>query len=291
VTEAVLDASRSSDAATWRDLVLSLPEHLRDLHYLPAYVKAYADEWGAQAKCGVINGSNGFVIYPHVRRSADHLCSPYGYGAPLASEPVAEDVVWRGITSAPTIWFRMHPLLSANHQPAGKREKQVVWMDLTADNIESGLRKGHRSSVAAARRAGVTIGTLTLGEFYQMYLATMERLTAEDRWRFSIKLLRDLRDAFPDGFTILAAFYNGQPEAACVLLRAFGTCYYHYAASWRRHPEIGAGNLLVVEAARWAKSQRDKRLHLGGGLTPDPNDSLLRFKSGFSTRRAWTYTS
>lgn len=281
----MLDASLSSDAVEWRDRVLSLPPNLQDLHYLPGYVKAYADEGGWPALCSVVDGANGFVIYPHVVK-AKQIATAYGYGAPLASVPIMADEAWK--PAGADVWYRMHPLLHADHQPPGEREKQIVWMDLTADP-ESQLRKGHRSSVAAARKAGVWVDTITLGEFYQMYLGTMERLTAADRWRFSIKLLRDLRDAFPDGFRIMAAFYNGTPEAACVLLRAFGTCYYHYAASWRRHPEIGAGNLLVVEAAKWAKSHGDKRLHLGGGLTPDPNDSLLRFKAGFSNHRAWTH--
>lgn len=286
----MLDASLSSDAAEWRDRVLSLPPNLQEMHYLPGYVKAYADEGGWRARCVVIDGSNGFVMFPHVDKGALGLGSAYGYGAPLSSAPVKPDIdnVWLDRARMTDVWLRTHPLLPAEHQFPGEKEKQVVWMDLTGDP-ESQLRKGHRSSVAAARRAGVTIGTITLGEFYQMYLATMERLTAADRWRFSIKLLRDLRDAFPDGFHIMAAFYNGTPEAACVLLRAFGTCYYHYAASWRRHPEIGAGNLLVVEAAKWAKAQGDNRMHLGGGLTPDPGDSLLRFKAGFSNHRAWTH--
>ncbi len=281
----MLDASISSDAAEWRDRVLSLPPNLQDLHYLPGYVKAYADEGGWPALCSVGDAADGFMIFPHVFKGTQ-IATAYGYGAPLASVPITVDADWPPTLA--DVWFRMHPLLPADHQPPGDREKQIVWMDLTV-NPESQLRKGHRSSVAAARKAGVSIGTITLGEYYQMYLATMERLTAADRWRFSIKLLRDLREAFPDGFHIMAAFYNGTPEAACVLLRAFGTCYYHYAASWRRHPEIGAGNLLVVEAAKWAKSQGDARLHLGGGLTLDPEDSLLRFKAGFSNHRAWTH--
>ena len=281
----MLDASLSSDAAKWRDLVLSLPPDLQDLHYLPGYVKAYADEGGWPALCSLVEAANGFVIYPHVVK-ARQVATAYGYGAPLASVPIMADQAWK--PSGADVWFRTHPLLPADHQPPGEREKRVVWIDLAGDP-EAELRKGHKSSVAAARKAGVSIGTITLGEFYQMYLATMERLTAADRWRFSIKLLRDLRDAFPNGFHIMAAFYNGTPEAACVLLRAFGTCYYHYAASWRRHPELGIGNMLVVEAARWAKEQGDKRLHLGGGLTPDPDDSLLRFKTGFSSKQTWTH--
>jgi lipid II:glycine glycyltransferase (peptidoglycan interpeptide bridge formation enzyme) len=69
-----------------------------------------------------------------------------------------------------------------------------------------------------------------------------------------------------------------------------GICYYHYAGSFDRHRNIGIGQALVIGAAEFAKSRGYGRLHLGGGLSTNTEDSLLRFKSGFSKRRAWCYT-
>lgn len=76
-------------------------------------------------------------------------------------------------------------------------------------------------------------------------------------------------------------------------VRAGGSCYYHYAASFRapEHANLGVGNLLVVEAAKMAKRMGYRRLHLGGGPTTDPNDSVLAFKAAFTKPewKAWTY--
>ena len=68
---------------------------------------------------------------------------------------------------------------------APKHEKDVVFIDLTGDEsvILKNLRKGHRSSLTAARRAGVKIEKVernvpgNLAVFKEMYNATMIRKT------------------------------------------------------------------------------------------------------------------
>jgi hypothetical protein len=43
--------------------------------------------------------------------------------------------------------------------------------------------------------------------------------------------------------------------------------------------------LLLDEVRGWATEQGFRVLHLGGGSTDSPGDSLLHFKAGFSPRR------
>jgi lipid II:glycine glycyltransferase (peptidoglycan interpeptide bridge formation enzyme) len=70
----------------------------------------------------------------------------------------------------------------------------------------------------------------------------------------------------------------------------FGTAYYHFAGNRDAHPELRANNLTMYETALWAQKAGYVRYHLGGGVTSRADDSLLRFKAGFSDRRAPLYT-
>jgi lipid II:glycine glycyltransferase (peptidoglycan interpeptide bridge formation enzyme) len=73
-------------------------------------------------------------------------------------------------------------------------------------------------------------------------------------------------------------------------MHAFGTAYYHFAGSRDAHPGLRASNLMLLESALWARGAGFTRYHLGGGVTRSAGDSLLRFKAGFSDRRAPLYT-
>ena len=46
----------------------------------------------------------------------------------------------------------------------------------------------------------------------------------------------------------------------------------------------------MLETALWARRSGCSRYHLGGGVTSTGDDTLLRFKAGFSDRRAPLYT-
>jgi lipid II:glycine glycyltransferase (peptidoglycan interpeptide bridge formation enzyme) len=72
---------------------------------------------------------------------------------------------------------------------------------------------------------------------------------------------------------------------ACILIHAYGTCYYHFAVS-SREPK-GIAHRMVTWAAELARSEGYKRFHLGGGV--NGNDGLFTFKSGFSDLRLPVY--
>jgi lipid II:glycine glycyltransferase (peptidoglycan interpeptide bridge formation enzyme) len=176
--------------------------------------------------------------------------------------------------------------------------KDVVVIDLRPEEsvIASGLRKGHRSSIALARRSGVGIekvepNAANLKAFRAMYDATMLRRQAAQRWFVP-------EDFFPltcsslgaERTTLLFAFVGDELESGCLLMHDFSTAYYHFAGTYAKHPGLGINNLMVWEAAMYAKRAGYQELHLGGGVTADGDDSLLRFKAGFSADRAPLYT-
>ena len=289
MTFRILDASYLLDWAMWESKLAEFPQGQRDIHFEPAYVAAYAAEIGAKALCATYDGGRG--IYPFVLKEGPpkEVACAYGYGGQLieGSVTVWDDFdKWCTKNGVQREFYRTHPFV---HETVIPSEKRIVYMDLSL-KPEAELRKGHKSSLATARRSNVTIEPCDeLELFRDMYLTTMGRLEASEYWMFSNKLLPALKTAYPAGFQFLLAKVDGKPEAGCILLGAHQTCYYHYAGSYGRHRNIGVGQAIVVEAARWAKARGYTRLHLGGGTTADPKDPLFVFKSGFSKRRAWIY--
>ncbi len=70
----------------------------------------------------------------------------------------------------------------------------------------------------------------------------------------------------------------------------FDTAYYHFAATRAERPELGVNNLMLYATALWAQANGYKSYHLGGGVGRSPQDSLYRFKAGFSPATAPLYT-
>ena len=59
--------------------------------------------------------------------------------------------------------------------------------------------------------------------------------------------------------------------------------HYHLSASDNQKKINGIFNLMIFESALHGKNIGLSRLHLGGGVTNDLNDKLLKFKKSMST--------
>jgi len=134
------------------------------------------------------------------------IANAYGYGGPVCSIAKGEeDIPFTGrllLNSPRGARRKPSPANSAAfiaHDRASARligdtlpvafVKDVIIIELGADEskIASGLRKGHRSSIALARRSGVRIekvepSVANLEAFRAMYEATMLRRQAAERW-------------------------------------------------------------------------------------------------------------
>lgn len=319
------------DAERWSALVAALPAELRDLHYLPEYGRIYRDTYGFEPSLAAWCDDDGCVIQPFVRRPLAGLpflaeaqdrdrftdiANAYGYGGPLcsAADPAVARALYARFFAAFTDWSiargiasefaSLHPFFSGRQLALldgavpCRREKEIVYIDLGGDEaaLLSGLNRGARSSVAKARRAGVTVEAIAptraaLAAFQEIYLETMARRRAAERWRFPDTYFPAcVAHLGPARVSLHVARVGAAIESAYLLMHDFGTAYYHFGGTRSAHPELRANNLLMFETARWAKAAGCTRYHLGGGVTRSDDDNLLRFKSSFSDRRATLYT-
>lgn len=320
-----------ADEAAWLAILRRFPAELRDLHYTPAYGRIYQDTYGYEPMLAVLESEGRTAIHAFVRRSLNGLpflaepgldapradvATPYGYGGPLLAQPGcggsdeflrAFDGYWRAWCNAeriPAEFVCLHPILgnAAAIETSGivtpEPAKEVVVIDLrrAEEQLWSELSRGTRSSIQRARREGVVVEQVepnhrNLAVFQALYLATMARVGAAQRWFFPDAYFRACVERLgSEGSALFFATCQGEVAASYLLIRDERTAYYHFGASDERWLALRPNNLLMYETLLWAKRSGCGRYHLGGGVSSDRNDNLLRFKSSFGGYRTLLYT-
>lgn len=276
-----LNSTVSEDVAIWREFFRGLPPYQKDVHFLPEYVEAHipAGTDGCAA-FALYEDHTGYGGQPFVRKR-NSCVSPYGYGAVFGTIKQVPDFCKR---------YRCHPFIGNSF---GSFEKHVVVMDLGA-SIDAGLRKGHKSSIALAQRSGVTVEEVqpsarNIETFWKLYRRTMERRQASEGWHLSCDHFVRMARLMDEHFALFFARIEDEVESACIVLHGYDTAYYHFAATRYRHRNLGVNNLMVYKVAEWAKGFGYRKFHLGGGVTAAPDDSVLKFKTGFSDEKIPVY--
>ncbi|MEO6771868.1 MAG: GNAT family N-acetyltransferase [Kofleriaceae bacterium] len=271
------------DAAAW-DAAL---EPATDVYFTPGYHALHAAEGVAPCCFGA-----GGLSVPGLRTTipnSDHAdvqtCN--GYGGPFGEAgSEAAWAAWREAARADRIvaaLFRLHPLV-ANERllPADaeiRHERDTIFVDL-GGGLDAAWRAAdgrHRNMVQRARReaAGVAWTPGAWGEFVAMYRSAMDRLGAPEALRFSDAYFARLQRFAP---AELASLHDDRGlVAAAVMLWAPRWGHYHLAARRSDAPNYAA-NLVVQAGLERAVARGLAGVHLGGGTTNAPDDSLLRFK-------------
>lgn len=308
----------SSDDTRWAKTIDAFPAARKDIHFLSSYGKIYEEVYGFKAHLAVWEEKGAFIIQPFVLRKLNDLpflkdtdaqayydfSHPYGYGGPLASnDPIIHSYpefyaafhdycVQQGYA---TEFCSLHPLLidaqktMAEKAHTLRHQKDVFSVPLEGDLLES-FSQSHRRNYRKAINAGVTIEKMpvtaeTLARFQEIYIYTMERHGAADRWFFPDNYFPACHKYLGDGgASMFFAHHEGKLASACFLIHAFDTAYYHFGGSYEQFHETRASNLLMTEAMLWAQKQGYKNFHLGGGVTSSPDDKLAQFKRGFGAR-------
>lgn len=278
-----MDFVTSTEKTRWRALLEGLPAHLHDVHWLPEMMSPYERIKQGKGSLLIIDDDKGYALWPLlVTENGTH--HPFNFGGPLATSTFESRISYPAqATLNPFYADYQRSLLIGLSEYC----KDVVWCDLT-QQLE--MRQTTRHCAEKAIKAGVEIAVVTptfdnICLFANMYEHTMRLHDAADHWKFPRLWFEDLFWSLPQNTTLIFAYNDGKAEAGCILLHGFGTCYYHFSASYR--VTYGAGHLMVMKAIDWARNAGNTRFHLGGGVIA--NDNLFTFKSGFSKLRAPVY--
>jgi hypothetical protein len=289
--------------AAWPE---ALEGSAHDVHHLPGWSVASAPLEPGEPFAVRVDGADGSLLLPFVRRSLDggrwDAVSPYGYAGPAAPAGIDAHQVATLIDAAAArlrqdgsvSWFlRLHPLLDgwADGHADAVDHGWTVSIDLTQDEttFTAALRKGHRGDLRRGETDGIRVrvgtGDSDLEAFVVLHAGTMATREASDYHRFSPHYFSMLRDGLGEAFVLLLAELDGAVVAGAIFTVAkhSGIVGYHLAASVPRPPR-GATKLLIAEARRLGRERGCTRLLLGGGLGSD-EDALFAFKAGFSADR------
>lgn len=305
-------------APEWQD-VLETSKH--DFHHLPGYVRLSASAEGGEPIAFMAREGERALLIPLIIRpvhapffpenlDVTDAVSPYGYAGPICTPSVAANhesveflrsAATRLIDSLKELRvasaiIRCHPLLTSAHGPLAEfgefvEHGETVWIDLARDDRElrKEVRPGHRTEIDKLRASGFEVdideGSDRLGEFGRIYRETMDRVGARPSYYFGDQYFAELKSALGDRLRIFWAKRGNETASAAMFTECDGIVQYHLSGTADAYVRLHSSKLLIDAATKWAKARGNGVLHLGGGVG-GREDSLFRFKAGFSKRRA-----
>ena len=237
------------------------------------------------------------------------VISPYGYPGILLNKAAKQDSdfcnlaleKFRNYLQEQKIcsgFFRLHPILNKNwHQIFAPdtfiENGTTVSIDLTPtkEEIWNHTKSSHRNKINRCTKKFGLIAKITnfsqgIDEFCQLYEETMARVIANDIYysfnkKYFQKMASMIEDHLylclvntPSGEIVSAGLYT---ECGGIVQAAFGGISNNFV---KQSPSI-----LEIDTVRWwAKEQGYQYLHLGGGVGGS-EDSVYKFKAGFSQQR------
>lgn len=297
-------------AEQWSEALESML--VSDVYFTPAYHLAYEKNGDGQAHLFIAQQGEHRFCYPFMRRPIIKVGSTpievgwydiesvYGYTGALANTHNADFLVaaWREFgawcqqQNVIAEFVRFHPLLQT-HQWASHHislERQTVVVPLVTEKpLLDSYPSGFRTPLRQAYKYGLRceISKTALPNFLALYTLTMQHLNAHEYYAFSEiyfeTLLRETNS------TIFVVYHADQPIAAAIFMYGGDYLHYHLAGSHRETLKMRPNHLMLHTAAEWGSQQGAKILHLGGGTSPEPDDSLFKFKASMSHTRAEFY--
>lgn len=187
---------------------------------------------------------------------------------------------------------RLHPLLNQTFLFDGMGEilelNKTVSIDLTLniDQQRSEYRKSLKSDINQLRRKGYNIisskESLHVDKFIDIYHQTMDRVAASPRYYFSKEYFYAFLNNSDFESILLLAEKESQITAGAIFTLTNDIMQYHLAGTLSEFMQDTPMKLILEEARLIGNAIEFKNLHLGGGVGGSDDDSLFRFKSGFS---------
>lgn len=298
----------AADDAEWRRLIADAA--IGDSYHDAPYHQLARARGDGEPRLFVWQDTGEWLALPLLIRPIDRLAgrcdagSVYGYSGPLASTAVpsreliagfrralAERLGAEGVVS---LVARLHPLIEQAGwldglgaiRPLG----ETVSIDLVLDDAAqlALYRSNHRRDLKRLARDGYTterdVGPAALAAFIEVYHANMRRVGALADYYFDAGYFQGLIDALGSDFDLFVCRRDGEVTGGACFMRRGPIVQYHLGAVADAHLAAAPLKQLLDAARRHYAAAGARILHLGGGRGGS-DDSLFRFKSGFSPRR------
>lgn len=314
----LLKASHASDKARWLSIWEALPDSVRDVYFHPGYLLASESDGRGEAWCALASDGDALFLYPFLKlpiksRGTElvdgnifDIQTAYGYGGPVVNKAgqnadFLKDV-WRDFSrfcakaSIIAEFSRLHPLIDT-HKWVSKNTQVVndrITVHLCLDSYEHNLwhdsyYRVHRNMLRRAEREGCTFRAADIKDqmswFANIYATTHQKLNGSIETDFTEKYFQALEEELADRAWLGLVEKDGIILVALIVIEGAELGHSFLMAYTDNGGAKGATNLLYHGAAIEAKRRGLSVLNMGGGVSKELDDKLLRFKQSLGEGR------
>lgn len=293
------------ERAVWLNYLNQLPPQKRDIYYTPEYYKIYEDNGDGEAWCFIYEQEGQIALYPFLKNPLPYhakgfdIQGAYGYNGVVSnSEEQAfianfyasfeEYCQTEGIIAEFT---RFNPLLNNqtfsehNMQVLFNRNTVAVGLEQDWQSIRQNFSSSVKRNIKKALRNGLEVFTSPLHKaaFKEIYKETMLRVNSNEYLFFNELYFDQLFEM--DELRQVRVEYNNEIIASAVCFAYNDYFHYHLGASKTDYLHLRPNDLIFKTMIALAHEENCKYIHLGGGTSSHPDDTLLRYKAKFSKEK------
>ena len=167
----------------------------------------------------------------------------------------------------------------------------IINLNQSYDEIFKNFKSSLRRNIRKALKNGLVAQEVEKSDknieaFKKLYHHTMEKNQADNFYFFSTSYFNNLLEK--EYAKLYGIFYDGKLINAGIFLFSYPFIYYHLGASDFHYYSLNGNALLFSELCRKYNYQYEI-FYLGGGNTPDLENSLYKFKRKFSPDTRYFY--
>jgi serine/alanine adding enzyme len=302
----------TNDAERWRQILPAEVSVTRGLDY----VRICEQQTGWAARLFVVELGQPVAAYPYLLRPVQTLpvatgigrvcfdtCTPE-YAGPIwlngglpegAPSPSFTDLFAAHCREQGIIaeFAHLNPWISERllESACVNANREIVYVDLTQTEEQIWLRSfssDARRQTKQGLKAGVQIRRAVTAddvrEFYRLYIATMDRRQAADRYYFPLEYFLAFFETMSANSFFVLAEHEGRVVAGGLFLHDARTVFWHLSASDRDLSNLRGVNVYLHHTIRHSLGKGWQRMILGGAY--EAGDGVFRFKANFSPLRA-----
>lgn len=303
----------TADSKGWENALASLDDWQKDIYFTPQYHKLFERLGDGKACCFVFTSDKDIYIRPfllnsiaplglRLREEYFDIQSVYGYSGPIVKAQnmqflsTAQAVFHQFCKSENIIaeFTRFHPFFNNQELEAPANvvfDRQTVVVNLTAgyESIwKSEYSVNARNMIRKAQKLTYRCDFVKspspeqINRFAELYAMNMAKVAASKYYLFNNEFFYDTFSFLEENVVLINVMDSqGATVSATLLLRHKPYLHYHLSA---RIPTVdnSVNSYLIDCMVQYGIENGYERLHLGGGRTGAPDDSLLKFKKNFS---------
>lgn len=302
---------RLSESLLWREYLNRLPIEQQDIYFTPEYYQLYEQNGEGETICFIFEHEGNFALYPFLKNEINVLGfdldkkyydiqGAYGYNGVVSTTNECHFVEEfyksfntycrnAGIVAEFT---RFHALIG--NQDFSKKyidvifDRKTVCIDLSInyEDIFSKFQTTTRKQVKRAiNRYKIEVRSTEndlslLDTFLNIYHSTMDRVASIPYLYFNGEYVKQLIEKTPN--VCLVAYYENKPIAVIIAFYNQHYIHGHLGGALIDYLPMSPYSLLYSEMIRYGQKKGCRYLHVGGGATSNPDDSLLKYKLNFS---------